>query len=1326
MKMRNVLLLCLIAVLATHTGISADILSYGNTANIPEAGVPQELARWRKATYTDVRYRLHFDIPGERTERVGGRITVSLRLEAPADIVLDFREPASSVHEVSINGIKTFMTSIGKSEMQTNGTRGESSGADGEKISRADGETKGADRETRGADGETNSADRETGRTNGETSGANGEISQVTENNGRTAGDVGSTNVQGNRTGKDRQPQPCCIIQNEHIVIPAALTKAGENTVDIVFTAGDQSLNRNDEFLYTLLVPDRARTLFPCFDQPDMKALYTLSLEVPMTWKAVSNTHIAKEHLIYTGWTDIQKYELTNGQPGNRPNTKDQNRNNQAGNSPGNHDQPGERHAKKIPGSNSPTENNQVNNDRTGNRPDDYNQTNRPGDYGPDNQPHNRPYTQESHPTDGTTGRQPSSRKLITFSETEPLSTYLFSFVAGEFFQKDYDDGRHRFSAYYRETDTAKTAQLDDIFAQVAASLEWLEEYTGVPYPFAKYDFIILPGFQYGGMEHTGATLYNDGRMFLGPNPTLSDELARTELIAHETAHMWFGDLVTMKWFDEVWTKEVFANHFAAWISEPLYPEVNHRLSRLRSFNTAALSEDRTEGTVSISQELPNLRYAGLVYGQIIYNKAPVMMEKLIEIMGRDAFREGIQTYLKRYAYSNATWDDLVGILDSLSTADLRGFSRAWVYEKGMPDITFRISGSRKDSLTVTQTDPLGRGIVWPQSFGVTVSDGTQSAQIEVRMDAAEVTVPISMPATANTAPLYILPNTDGRGYGRFILTKATADWLLTHWPEIQDGTARFSTLMNLQENYLAGLISARDWSRSILAGLETETDQLTASSLSGFLGWAIDDLSGTDREAVEQQLWTLAHTHPEKAVRTILMRSLPGRIYSAGLCDSLYAIWAGQSEPLYSENNYTSLAWELAIRFPDRAEDILTTQRARLTDPDRLRRFDYISRALSPDESARDTLFHSLMKAENRRIEPWTASVLSYLNHPLRESSSIRYIRPGLDILEEVQRTGDIFFPRNWTGALLGSHRSPEAMHEVRQFLEAHPDYPALLRNKILQAAYPLLRANTTAAIRTSPEDTLIYRRTMEKLLPLSDRPAGEIMKAAAEALYGTPYAGGTLEGDPEVLTVNLRKTDCILVVEACTAMTLLLKDNDGKGIPPFEDFCSMLRTLRYRSGIVAGYPSRLHYTSEWLLQAQDNGFLREVTAELGGTPLHQEFSFMSSHRDNYPRLREDDGALKLIRRSEERLDTATAYFSIPSKKIPEIEDNIQDGDIICFLSTTPGLDITHTGIACRGKDGSLHFIHASMKEGKVVFEQKTLAEYARNGIRIARVLCM
>ena len=260
-------------------------------------------------------------------------------------------------------------------------------------------------------------------------------------------------------------------------------------------------------------------------------------------------------------------------------------------------------------------------------------------------------------------------------------------------------------------------------------------------------------------------------------------------------------------------------------------------------------------------------------------------------------------------------------------------------------------------------------------------------------------------------------------------------------------------------------------------------------------------------------------------------------------------------------------------------------------------------------------------------------------------------------------------------------------------------------------------------ASVRTSPQDSLIYTRTIQELLPYAGLPAGELMVRAAGMFYGTPYKGGTLETVPEALTVNLHETDCILLVETCTAMTLLLKNCTDGGTPSFEDFCAMLRTLRYRDGITDGYPSRLHYTSEWLLQAQDNGFLKEATAELGGIPLNQVFSFMSSHQDNYPQLQEDDGALELIRRAEERLDTAAAYFYIPSERIPEIEDSILNGDIICFVSTVSGLDITHTGIACRKEDGSLHFIHASMKEGKVVLETRTLTEYARSGIRVARL---
>ena len=135
-----------------------------------------------------------------------------------------------------------------------------------------------------------------------------------------------------------------------------------------------------------------------------------------------------------------------------------------------------------------------------------------------------------------------------------------------------------------------------------------------------------------------------------------------------------------------------------------------------------------------------------------------------------------------------------------------------------------------------------------------------------------------------------------------------------------------------------------------------------------------------------------------------------------------------------------------------------LSTQLARISNPDRCEQFKFIMRATHPDVAVRDELFASLMEPENRRPEPWTATVLSYLNHHLRQEDAVKYIYPALEELREVQRTGDIFFPRNWVGALLGGHSSVKAFKEVCRFMEDNPRYPMLLMNKIEQAAWGLL----------------------------------------------------------------------------------------------------------------------------------------------------------------------------------------------------------------------------------------------------------------------------
>ena len=725
---------------------------------------------------------------------------------------------------------------------------------------------------------------------------------------------------------------------NEHIILPEGSTIEGENEVHIRFTAGDQSLNRNDEYLYTLLVPDRARTVFPCFEQPNLKAEFTLQLEVPAEWEAVSNTSVASENVI-------------------------------------------------------------------------------------------------------------NGKKHITFRPTEPLSTYLFSFVAGKLKKVEYADGERILTAYHRETDPKKVAQLDVIFEQVASSLHWLEDYTAIPYPFAKYSFIILPGFQYGGMEHTGATLYNDTRMFLSEHPTLDEELARAKLIAHETAHMWFGDFVTMDWFNDVWTKEVFANYFAACIVEPLFPSVNHSLNWIKTYTTASLAEDRTQGSNSIRQPLDNLRNAGLIYGNIIYNKAPVMMQKLVEIMGKEAYQKGIQEYLKTYAYGNATWDDLIAILDSQTEEDLATFSDVWVNQKGMPHITFT---NRCGQLEIRQRDPLNRGLIWPQRFQITFQGAEESTSVEVNLtgETYALTVPLGTQA--------ILPNTDERGYGLFIPDEQSMEWLLAHWQETTEDTARQSLLMLLYENYQHRLISDKKWMDALMNGLKTEKNALIASTLCGYLGEPLQKLSN---EALEKEIWNWTEKHPIASCRLQLIRCLISNASTPQSIEKLYDLWEKQNHPMLNERDYTNMAYELALHRPEKYEDIIKTQRKRINNPDRLRQFDFISQAVTPDTLQMDAFFQSLLKAENRRIEPWAASALAYLNHPLRQPYSVKYIRPGLEVLEEVQRTGDIFFPKNWVSALLRNHKSKEAYQEVQAFFEAHPGYSPLLTNKILQAAWPLYR---------------------------------------------------------------------------------------------------------------------------------------------------------------------------------------------------------------------------------------------------------------------------
>jgi len=739
------------------------------------------------------------------------------------------------------------------------------------------------------------------------------------------------------------------IFEKEHIILSKEFLNTGANNVTIIFEAGETSLNRNDEYLYTLFVPDRARTAFPLFDQPNLKATYTLTLETPITWNTISNAPLSK--------------------------------------------------------------------------------------------------------------KTSSDNSIIwEFSESDLISSYLFSFVAGKFEVIARNVDGREMTLLHRETDSEKVERnLDEIFKLHSASISWLEDYTGIDYPFKKFDFALIPSFQYGGMEHVGAIQYRASSLFLDEAPSETQLLSRASLIAHETAHMWFGDLVTMEWFNDVWTKEVFANFMASKIVNPRFPDINHDLNFLVRHYPSAYSVDRTEGANPIRQELPNLNEAGTMYGAIIYNKAPIMMRQLELLIGKDVFQEGLQEYLSTFSFGNATWPDLINILDLKTSTDLKTWSEIWVNTPGRPHFEIEVSDF---STNILQIDPLNEDRLWSQAFDISYSevDGKELLSTNIMSDQA------STPLRSMENWKHTFFNANGFGYGLFHQDLNS----LEEWSNL-DVVTKGSTLINLYENLLEGDINSNQYFEQLTNIISEEENQLILNLALGHfrsIYWDFFDQQERLEKSpdLEQMLWDTMVSQNESSRKKTFFNSYESIALSKDGIEKLYSIWNKSLKIdglILSESDFIGLAGTLAIKWPEQANKIVNEQIPQIKNLDRKRRFEFIKPALSNDQTTRDNFFESLAFEQNRQTESWVLGALGYLHHPLRTKESEKYILPSLELLIEIQKTGDIFFPGRWMNVTLSNHHSDYSLEVVNNFLNERPEYNYQLKLKILQATDMMKRMN-------------------------------------------------------------------------------------------------------------------------------------------------------------------------------------------------------------------------------------------------------------------------
>jgi aminopeptidase N len=655
------------------------------------------------------------------------------------------------------------------------------------------------------------------------------------------------------------------------------------------------------------------------------------------------------------------------------------------------------------------------------------------------------------------------------FAETEPLSTYLFAFVAGRFEVAEAQRAGRTMRFFHRESDPERVARnLAPVFDLHATALAWLEDYTGIPYPFGKFDFVAIPSFQYNGMEHPGAVLYRASSLFLDPSATRAQELGRASLIAHETAHMWFGDLVTMPWFDDVWMKEVFANFMAAKIVNPAFPDLDHELRFFLAHYPAAYAVDRTPGANPIRQRLDNLDDAASLYGPIIYQKAPIVMRQLERLSGEDELRTAVRGYLEAHAFGNAGWPELIAYLDRVAGMDVPAWSRVWIEEPGRP--TIRVERGEA-GVRLAQADPWGLGRLWDQVTTVRIMPPQGGIDRVIRLDGPTAVVDLPPPIVAAGAP--ILPNGAGLGYGLFILDPGSKEALLHALPAIREPLARAVGWVALYEMMLEHQVDPGRMMELALTVVHEEEDELVAQAVLDdaveiFWHWLGPDQRRAAAGRVEATLWNRTGTARGASHKAAVFNAWRAIATSPASLALMERIWSGQDSvpglPL-AEPDRTILALQLAVHLEHRATTILDTQADRIDNADRRARFAFVRQAVDPDRAARDAFFASLAEPASRHREEWVTTALQYLSHPVRADQAIPYIRPGLELLREIRESGDIFFPQRWLDALLGGHSSTHAAAIVSEFIGVQKDYPPRLMGKLLQSADPLFRRAATAA---------------------------------------------------------------------------------------------------------------------------------------------------------------------------------------------------------------------------------------------------------------------
>jgi aminopeptidase N len=782
-------------------------------------------------------------------------------------------------------------------------------------------------------------------------------------------------------------------IVSGHLNLP---TIAGENTLALAFTsnaapAGNSITRYEDkddgsEYFYTLFVPMDASMAFPCFDQPDLKARFTLDLEHPAGWTAIGNT---------------------------------------------------------------------------------------------------APLASDSTHT--------------KFAETRPISTYLFAFAAGPFASVRSSQAAEP-TLYVRKSQLARAQQEAPQVQQMAArGIQYFSDYFAQPFPFPKYDLVLIPGFPFGGMEHAGATFLNEDSVLFRSVPTANDYFRRNTLVLHETCHQWFGDLVTMRWFNDLWLKEGFAQYMAYKSLAQLEPASNPWKHFYEDIKPLAYGIDETQGTTPIFQNIANLKDAKSAYGAIVYQKAPAVLKQLEYFLGDEAFRNGLRLYLKQHAYSNAEWTDLVKAFETASDQlgqhqDVQAWAGSWITHRGMPEVTvnYGCNSGKITDFTISQKDVLQDKFTWPMANNILFISTVESANAPLTLHTDIQTLRVNWNAATfhvgdaigKRCPNLVFANEGDFGYGRFLLdapSAAVAALLFDPDTPRESNPSIFESVSNQTDPLRRSMIWGALWDNVHVAkappsgyidvalkSLPGESDESLARIQGARIAIALHSyLSEPARNALVPRAESVVSDRmlnaPTLGLRIVNFRTFTSIAKTPAALNQMEDLLAGKlSIPgleLKSLDRWNLVGHLIAMNDPE-ASALFTAEKQRDHSGEG-QKYAYAVEAGFPSAEIKARYFDEYLHSPTLQ-EDWITQSLRSFNSWNQSALTQSYLVQALNELPDIKQHRKIFFLGAWLGAFIDGQNNGQgslpAQAAVRTWLAGKNIDPDL-RLKVLEASDSLDR---------------------------------------------------------------------------------------------------------------------------------------------------------------------------------------------------------------------------------------------------------------------------